>query len=251
MTRIALVSGGGTGIGRAAALALAHAGHRVVLLGRRARVLEAAAREINQSVRPDAAGWHAADLREPDEVGHAVDTVAAGAGPGETIATVVNNAGGTTRVTGGALGDVAAAWLDEWRRNVLSAVLLTTAALPHLTRSPGARVITVSSVAALRGGGPYGAAKSALHAWTYTLAGELGGRGTANVVAPGYVEGTGFFGDRMTEERRRALVDATLVGRAARPESVASAVRWLASAEAGDVTGQIIQVNGGAVLGRG
>ncbi|MEU3551408.1 SDR family NAD(P)-dependent oxidoreductase [Streptomyces longwoodensis] len=251
MTRIALVSGGGTGIGRAAAHALADAGHRVVLLGRRAQVLEEAARAINRAVRPDAVVWHAADLREPEEVERAVAKVAAAAGPEDTITTVVNNAGGTTRIRGTALADVAAAWLDEWRRNVLSCVLLTTAALPHLTRSPGARIITVSSVAALRGGGPYGAAKSALHAWTYTLAKELGGLGTANVVAPGYVEGTEFFGDRMTGERRRSLLDATLVGRAARPEGVAGAVRWLASAEAGDVTGQIIQINGGAVLGRG
>ena len=87
--------------------------------------------------------------------------------------------------------------------------------------------------------------------WTYHLAGELDPDGvTVNVVAPGYVEGTEFFGDSMTEQRRRRLIDQTLVGRAGRPEDDAAAVRYSASPEASFVTGQLLQVNGGALVGR-
>jgi 3-oxoacyl-[acyl-carrier protein] reductase len=113
-------------------------------------------------------------------------------------------------------------------------------------------VVNLSSIAALRGGGDsYSGAKAAVIGWTLSLAGELGAEGiTVNVVVPGYVQGTEFFGDAMTPERHRNLVASTLLGRPGRPEDVAGMVGYLASEQAAYVTGQVLQVNGGALLGR-
>lgn len=248
MTRIAYVSGGGTGIGRAVAAALAADGWGLVLLGRRAEPLAGTAEHVSGQVPGAVVHAVTADLSDPADVARAVDAAAGLVGP--DVDAIVNNAGGVSRLPSGTLAETAAEWAEEWRTNVLTAVLLTTALLPRL-RTPDARVLTFSSIAALRGGGSYGAAKAALHPWTWDLARTLGPGGTANVVAPGDVEDTEFFGDSMTPERRERLVGQTATGRPGRPEDVAETVRWLLTPAARHVTGQVVQVNGGALAGRG
>jgi 3-oxoacyl-[acyl-carrier protein] reductase len=93
--------------------------------------------------------------------------------------------------------------------------------------------------------------KAALHAWMFDLARQLGrSGGTANVVAPGFVPDAGFRSGRLTEELRADRVGQTLVGRAGRPDEVASLIAWLLGPDGGWVTGQVLSPNRGVVLGR-
>jgi 3-oxoacyl-[acyl-carrier protein] reductase len=195
--RTAVVSGGGTGIGAATARVLAEDGYDVVIVGRRLDVLTATAAEVSTSVsRPEAVRAVAADLTRPDDVARVVAALPAGG-----VDVLVNNAGGYRAGHGDTLAGVAEHWRANFDANVLTAVLLTEALFDRLTR-PGATVVLLSSIAAQRGGGgPYSAAKAALHGWLFDLARALGPDGvTANVISPGYVAETEFFGDRMTPE---------------------------------------------------
>ncbi len=134
----------------------------------------------------------------------------------------------------------------------MTAVLLVEALRPVL--APGGRVIGLGSIGAQLGsgyGGSYGAAKAALHAWMFWLARELGPDGiTVNLVLPGYVPATEFFGDRRNAEFDDVRIARTLVGRAGTAEEVAATVGFLASEDAGYITGQLLGINGGTVLGR-
>jgi 3-oxoacyl-[acyl-carrier protein] reductase len=148
---------------------------------------------------------------------------------------------------GPGLEELAAAWLEAYRKNVLSAVLLTSALLP-LVRRPGGRVIIVGSRAAATGGASpaYVAAKAALSGWVLSLAAQLGPEGiTANVVAPGYTAGTELLTGRMPTERHERIVAGIAAGRPAQPEEIAAVIRFLASAEASYVSGQVLSVDGG------
>ncbi len=247
MSRRVVVSGGGTGIGLAVASRFASDGDQVTIIGRREEVLERSAKAINSGVDAERVGWEAADLVDPAEVGRVAAAVTSH-GPVDVL---VNNAGGVSSGGQESLADIEAGWLADFRSNVLTAVLLTEALLPHLSR-PGGRIVAMSSVAGVRGPGSYGAAKSALHAWMFGLATALGSEGiTANVVAPGFVPNTGFWEGRLSPEIVEPRVESTLVKRAGTPDEVAEAVCYLASPLSGFTTGQILQVNGGAVLGRG
>ncbi|MFJ2826149.1 SDR family NAD(P)-dependent oxidoreductase [Streptomyces sp. NPDC087263] len=245
MARNVVISGGGTGIGLAAAQAFASDGDRVLVLGRRAEVLEKAG-------VPGALSF-AADLSDPRGVRGVAEFVAAELG---TVDVLIHSAGGSGILEPGVdsedpLEAVAHNWTVNFRVNTLTAVLLTEALRERLA-SPGGRVLFLSSIAAYRGSGSgaYAASKAALHPYAFDLARELGPRGiTVNVVAPGYVEDTEFFGGEIEGARRERLVGETSTKRAGTPGDIAATLHWLASPGAGHVTAQVVQVNGGAERG--
>jgi len=241
MSRLAVITGGGTGIGRATAGMLAGEGYDVIIVGRRADVLADALKWIG----PQASSV-TADVSDPGQIPAVVEAVG-----DRPLDVLVNNAGAYVSGDDATLDGVAARWRANFDSNVLTAVLMTTALLPSMRR-PGGRIILTSSIAAQRGGGgPYSAAKSALHGYALDLATQLGESGiTANVISPGYVVDSEFFAGRMTPEGHASRVAATLVKRPGEPGDIAEAVRWLVGPGGGFVTGQIINVNGGTVLGR-
>jgi len=244
--RTVVVSGAGSGIGRAVARRLARDGFLVTAVGRRLEPLERLASEEAQRIEVVSA-----DVATEVGAERVASQVAAA---GLACAGVVSAAGGLSPGAPGAdgLSAVRQDWQASFESNVLTAVLLTEALRAAVERD-GGRVVLISSVAALRGsgGGPYGAMKAALHGWVYDLAAELGPHGgTANVVAPGFVPETEFWAGRLTTESRQRRASQTLTGRAGTPDEVASLIAWLLGPDGGWVTGQILSPNGGVVLGR-
>lgn len=242
-----VISGGGTGIGLAAARLFGAEGHRVHIIGRRAKVLEDAAATLNGEFGEDRVVAHAADLTVVADV----ERVAGAVGEsGDPVDVLVNNAGGNFGGAGrdASLAEIEADYRANFEGNVITAVLLTHALIPQLTR-PGGAIVTVSSIAAVRGPGSYGGAKAYLHAATWEWAASLAVDGIrANVVAPGFTEETEFFGPRMSPEFHASRVGQTLLKKAGTPEEIAEAIKYLAGAT--NVTGEILHINGGAVLGR-
>ncbi|HWM12024.1 MAG TPA: glucose 1-dehydrogenase [Solirubrobacteraceae bacterium] len=240
MDRVALVTGGGTGIGRATALGLAASGAAVVVTGRRREPVEEVAAEVGGLAV-------AGDMSVPEDARRVVDEAVRVYG---ALHVVVNNAGSIRRNQ--RLHEVGVErWDEQIASNLRGPYLVLHAALPELLRSDGDRaIVNVSSTLAVKpvsGTAPYAAAKGALIALTKTLAVEYGGDGIrCNAVLPAVVRTALARVDRPDyDEREGAMAAAYPVGRLGEPEDVARAIVWLASPEAGWVTGTAVTVDGG------
>jgi len=246
--RAVVVTGGGTGIGKAIAARFLASGDHVIITGRREPVLRAAAKELNDG--RGSIDWQVCDVGNPEQV----DAFAAWL-DGRALTTIdvlVNNAGGTASLADDASTAEAARYAYETLAGNLVGTFLLVHVLGPRLRRPGGRIVNLSSIAAFRGGGDmYSAAKAGVVGLTYSLAGSLGPDGiTVNAVAPGVVLGTEFFGDRMTDERRTRTIAQVPVGRAGHPADIAEAIHYLASPAASYVNGEVLHVNGGWLFGR-
>jgi NAD(P)-dependent dehydrogenase (short-subunit alcohol dehydrogenase family) len=250
--RVALVTGGGRGIGRAVALALARAGAHVAVAARTVPEIEAVAAEVKALGRRTT--FFPLDLADRAMLAAAPGQVAAALGPVEIL---VNNAGTHAAEPLQALTD--RSWDAILAVNLTGPALLSRACLPGMYERGWGRIVNVASVAGkvgLKYGAAYAASKHGLIGLTRSLALEAARKGvTANAVCPSWtetrmldeaVEAVALKTGRTETEARRALLSSNPLGRAALPEEVADLVVVLASSPV--ITGQAVNVDGGEVM---
>lgn len=246
MSRVALVTGASSGIGRAVALALAEAGARV---GAGYASNEEGATQCVKEIEAGGGGALAVqvDVADPASVDRAFSDVEAGLGPVEIL---VNNAGVTRDGLVVRMDDEQ--WATVLRTNLDGAFHTIRRAVPKMMRARFGRIVNVGSVVGLTGSpgqANYAAAKAGLVGLTRSTARELGSRGiTCNIVAPGPI--TTAMTDVLSGDRREELARAVPLGRFGTAEEVASVVAFLCSDAAAYVTGAVVPVDGGLGMGQ-
>jgi 3-oxoacyl-[acyl-carrier protein] reductase len=240
-----VVAGGSRGIGRAIALGFAAGGADVSICARNAGPLEAARSDIARHGRK--AHATPCDLADGEAVTRYVDEAAAVLGG---IDVLVNNASGF------GTGDDEAGWAAGLAVDVMAMVRASRAALLHLEAAPGSCIINISSISGLRPAlrmPAYGAVKATMMHYTTSQAGFLARKKIrVNCIAPGSIEFPGGHWDtrRLANDPVYArILQSIPFGRLGRPEEVADVALFLASPLARWVTGQIIAVDGGQLLG--
>ena len=239
--KIALVTGASGGIGAEIARAIHHQGGTVVLHGTRADKLDALAVELGSRA-------HAvpANLSDRAAVAGLIDAAADAAGGPVSI--LVNNAGITRDGLLMRMKD--ADWDELIEINLTASMVLCRAAMRGMMKARTGRIISISSVVGATGNPGqtnYAASKAGMIGFSKSLAAEVAGRGiTVNVVAPGFIETP--MTDVLDESQKSGLLTRVPAGRLGTPAEVAASVAFLASDEAGYITGATIHVNGGMAM---
>ncbi len=237
-----LVTGGTRGIGRAIVQAFASAGATVTFTGRN----EAAAQEtIDGSGAPGNCHFVVADVAQVESAKAAVDAAVENGGG---LDVVVNNAGITRDNLLLRMKDEE--WTSVMDVNLSGAFYVTRAATRRLMKSKRGRLINITSVVGLTGNAGqanYAASKGGIIAFTKAVAKELAGRQvTVNAIAPGFIQTDMTAG--LDEKVQEGLMDHIPLRRLGAPKDIADVTVFLASLEAGYVTGQVIPVDGGMVM---
>ncbi|MBV9259427.1 MAG: SDR family oxidoreductase [Ktedonobacteraceae bacterium] len=246
--KTALVTGAGSGIGRAIAVALAR---NDVFVYVNYRQNEAGARETLRMIEESKGSGQilAADVAKADQVENMMKVIAAQVGHLDIL---VNNAGGLIKRE--KIAEMSEQLWDEVMNvNVKSTFLCCRAALPLMKGRGWGRIINLSSLAAHDGGGSgataYATAKGAIQTFTRGLAKEVASDGiTVNCVAPGLIS-TAFHDTFSTPEARKNMVNNTPLKREGAPEEVGEVVLFLVSDMASFITGDTLNINGGQRMG--
>ncbi|MBV9760397.1 MAG: 3-oxoacyl-[acyl-carrier-protein] reductase [Acidobacteriaceae bacterium] len=241
--RTALVTGASRGIGKACALSLASAGHRVIVAARNVQNLEDTAAAIR------AAGSETfileLDISDRESVSSGISKASKDFG---RIDILVNNAGVTK--DGLAIRMKPADWEIVLHTNLSGAFYATQQVLPGMMRERWGRIVNITSVVGETGNpgqANYVASKAGLIGLTKSLAREVASRNiTVNAVAPGFIETD--MTNSLTADLKQKMIEQTPLGRMGRPEDIASAVKFLASEEAAFITGHVLDVNGGIYM---
>lgn len=240
--KMALITGASGGIGAAIARQLHERGAIVVLSGTREGALQEVAATLGQE-RVHIVTANLSDATAADELVSRAEEAA-----GQPLDILVNNAGLTRDTLAVRMKDED--WAQVLKVDLESPFRLARAALKGMQRRRSGRIISISSIVGTTGNpgqANYAAAKAGLVGMSKSLAQEAGRRGvTINVVAPGFVETA--MTDALPDSVREKLLGNIPLGRMGKPEDVAAAVVYLASDEAGWVTGTTLHVNGGMAM---
>ena len=242
--RIALVTGASQGIGRACAVKLTEAGAAVALVARNLEKLNEIAGQINS--QGGKAFVFACDLSEEEQIKSAFKAALAQLGK---IDILVNNAGITRDQL--VMRMKRADWDAVINTNLTSAYLCIQQLIGSMLKQRWGRIINITSVfgqMGQAGQANYASSKAGLIGLTMAIAREVGSRNiTCNAVAPGFIETAMTSG--LSQELRQAALQNIPLGRLGTPEDVANAVAFLASEEASYITGHVVNVNGGMLMG--
>ena len=242
--RVALVTGASQGIGRACALLLANSRAKVALCARNQGKLEQLANEINDSGGEAAA--FKLDVSSEDEIKAVVKAVVAKFGKLDIL---VNNAGITRDQL--VMRMKRADWDDVINTNLTAPFLLIQAVISSMLKQRWGRIINITSIfgqIGQVGQANYSSSKAGLIGLTMAVAREVGSRNiTVNAVAPGFIETA--MTEVLSAELKENILKNIPLGRSGSDMDVANAVKFLASEEAGYVTGHVLNVNGGILMG--
>ncbi len=239
--KVVLITGGGTGIGKATAAAFVVEGAKVVITGRRQSVLEETTKELGELVH-----FIVGDVSKNGDHKRIIDETVAKFG---RLDVLVNNAGM------GAIKPLSETNDEDienmYRTNVFGPLSLIREAIPYLTSSKGSVINITSSMShgVMPGSAAYASSKAAMDHATRCLAAEFGPSGIrVNAVAPGFTATDITAEVQANKQMSEIIVGQTPMGRLGEPNDIANAVLLLAGKNAGWITGQIVQAAGGLML---